>query len=558
MKEEKNEFVISCWNKYKELHSDKIVYLDKIFNIFINLEKILSDFESKYKSLEVENFINPIENNKINETIKLFNKSLISFLNTTGRMMKNILTNFKEINELIKNEKEIYDNVLLNYNQYDEEKQKMNQLKNTFIDKMRVIEDTFKSKIIQNSEIKIDKKEIEDALKEYNNYKACLTEVNKKRVNFNKSQNDLLKLYQKIIIEKEGDLYQSINLSFYQVEKTGNDLTSVNVEKLKPKKKVNKIEYNKEIISQFLSKEKPEEVIELCNYNLKHKPYPISNDSTPDDIIKASQLSEEIIRKMRKYLSENFPDCNLQIQEALIQLPEIVNKYLQIDIELTDDVKNEILKLIREDMTIYPQILTVLSRLRANSKLYKSKTHIEFLGYILKEILSIAEKKKDFNAAKNCILLSQTYYIKDEKTNQKIFLFGEIKNNKWIKGSDFWRIFITNLIKTEFGRFESLYPKENLNLLNNNTNLPKKFEGRVKEILFSCLLSHVSNMMELHFDKRIVLKLLDEFCQKYQYLDDNSKNELYIIISTDQEEILKLRKEYQENPNLEKELLEEK
>ena len=558
MKEENNELVISCWNKYKELRADKIVYLYKIYNIFINLEKILSDFEIKYKSLEIEKFINPIENNKINETIKLINKSLISFINTHGRMLKNIIKNFKEINELIKNEKDSYDRVLLYYIQYDEEKQKMNQLKNMFNDKMIVIEDKLKSELIKKCDIKIDKKEMEEALKEYDSYKACLNEVNKKRANFNKSQNNLLKLYQKIILEKECELYQNINISFYQVEKTENDLTSVNVEKMKPKKKVNKIEYNKEIISQFLSKERPEEEIEACNYNLKQKPYPISNDSTPDDIILASQLSEEIIKKMRKYLNDNYPDCNLQIEEALIQLPEIVNKYIQIEIELTDDVKNEIIKLIREDMTIYPQILTVLSRLRANSKLYKSKAHIEFLGYILKDILSIAEKKKDFNAAKNCILLSQTYFIKDEKTNQKLYLFEKIKNNKWISGSDFWRIFIANQIKTEFERFESLYPNEKLNLLNNNTNLPKNLVGKVKEIFFSCLLSHVSNMMELQIDKRIILKILDEFFNKYQYLDENSKNELYIIISIDKEEILKLRKEYEENPNLEKDILKEK
>ena len=558
MKDEKNDLISSCWNKYKEIHSDKIVYLSKIYNIFIKLTKILIDFDIQYKSLEIDKFINPIENNKINETIKLINKSLISFINTSNTMMKNILNSFKDIYESMKNENSCYDRVLLHYMQYDEEKQKMNQIKNTFIDKMKVIEDSVKSALIKKADIKIDSKEMGDALKDFENYKTCLIEVNKKRIIFNKSQNDLLKLYQKIILEKEGDLYQTLNMNFYLVEKDKNDSTSINIEKMKKIKKINKKEYNKEIISLYLSREKPEEEIEVCNYNLKHKPYPTSKDSTPDDIINAIQLSEEIIKKIRKYLNENFPDCTLQIQEALIQLPEIFNKYFKIEIEVTDDVKNEIIKYIREDKTIYPQILTLLSRLRANSKLYRSKNHIEFLGYILKEILDMAEKQKDYNAAKNTILLSQTYFIKDEKTNQKFYLFDKIKKHKWINRSDFWRIFIENQIKLEFRRFESLYPNENLNLINNNAHLGKKFEGRVREILFSCLLSHISNMMELQFDKRIVTKILDEYINKYQYLDENSKKELYLIISTDQEEILKLRKEYQENPNLENDLLEEK
>ena len=291
---------------------------------------------------------------------------------------------------------------------------------------------------------------------------------------------------------------------------------------------------------------------------MKFKPYPTSKDSTSEDIIKASQISDDIIKKMRKYIMDNFPGCNLQIQEAIIELPDIINNFLDIQIELTEDVKNEILKLIKEDITIYPQIITILNRLRANSKLYKSKPHIEFLGIILKEILSIAEEKKDYTTAKNCILLSQTYFIKDEKTNQKIYIFEKIKNNKWVNSTDFWRIFINNQIKIEFNRFEELYPEKNLNLLNNNIKLDKKYLGRVKEILFSCLLSHTNNMMEFKIDKRIALKILDEFLNKYQYLDESLIQNLYMIISPEQEEISKLRKEYQENNNLEKELIEEK
>ena len=47
---------------------------------------------------------------------------------------------------------------------------------------------------------------------------------------------------------------------------------------------------------------------------------------------------------MRKYLAENFPNCNLQIQEAEIKLPEILKKYFDTEIEMTDSVKNDIIK----------------------------------------------------------------------------------------------------------------------------------------------------------------------------------------------------------------------
>ena len=118
-----------------------------------------------------------------------------------------------------------------------------------------------------------------------------------------------------------------------------------------------------------------------------------------------------------------------------------------------------------------------------------------------------------------------------------------------INSVEFWRVFINNQIVMEFKRFESIYPNQKLDLIKNNTNIPKKYIGRVREILFSCLLSHLSNMMEFFIDKKIVLKILDEFINKYQYLDDINKNNLYALISADQEVILKLRKEYQENDN---------
>ena len=558
MNEKKLDIPSKCWNKFKELHTDKIVYINKIYEIFNDLSTILNEFDNKYKSLEIEKFINPIINNKINETIKMINKSIISFINLNQTMVKNILKCFKDINKLLKDENKNYDQTILCSMEYEEEKQKINQSKKLIYDKFKLLEESIKSEIIDKTEIKVDKKEIETAINEFKNYKIYVNEANKKRINFNKTQNELLKCYQKVIIEKESEFYQKININFFQVQKTENDSTSGYMEKIKDKKKINKKEYNKEIFDLYLSKEKPEEEIEVCCYNIQQRPYPTNNDSKPEDILNISQLSEEIIKRMRKYLTDNFPDTNLQIQEAALDLPGILNDFFEIELELTDEAKNTIIKLIKDDIKIYPQILILLSRIRANSKLYKSKPHIEFLGYILKEILEIAEEKKDYNAAKNCILLSQTYYIKDEKTNEKLYAFDKIRNNKWTNSAEFWRVFINNQILIQFKRFESLYPGQILNLEENNTNLPKKYLGRVREIYFSCLLSHISNMMEFFIDKRIVLKILDEFLNKYQYLDEGSKNNLYAIVTTDKEEILQLRKEYQENSNLDNKLIDNK
>ena len=80
---------------------------------------------------------NPIINNKINETIKMINKSIISFINLNQTMVKNILKCFKDINKLLKDENKNYDQTILCSMEYEEEKQKKKKSKKLIYDKFK-------------------------------------------------------------------------------------------------------------------------------------------------------------------------------------------------------------------------------------------------------------------------------------------------------------------------------------------------------------------------------------------------------------------------------------
>ena len=56
-------------------------------------------------------------------------------------------------------------------------------------------------------------------------------------------------------------------------------------------------------------------------------------------------------------------------------------------------------------------------------------------------------------------------------------------------------------------------------------------------------------MIDFGIDKMIILKIMDEFTQKYNYMTSSNQNSLFGIFSNDKEEIEKLRKE--SNPTLE-------
>ena len=60
-------------------------------------------------------------------------------------------------------------------------------------------------------------------------------------------------------------------------------------------------------------------------------------------------------------------------------------------------------------------------------------------------------------------------------------------------------------------------------------------------------------MKDFEFDKRVILKIIEEFIEKYNYLSKNNQDSIYAIITQGEEDIEKLRNEY--NPSLEDELI---
>ena len=62
-------------------------------------------------------------------------------------------------------------------------------------------------------------------------------------------------------------------------------------------------------------------------------------------------------------------------------------------------------------------------------------------------------------------------------------------------------------------------------------------------------------MKEFYMDTRIILKIIDEFVEKYN-LKQELANTIYTGVVSDKQEIIeKMRNEYKNNPNFENELM---
>ena len=79
---------------------------------------------------------------------------------------------------------------------------------------------------------------------------------------------------------------------------------------------------------------------------------------------------ENLVKNFRKYIKENYPDIGLQIQEAYLDIPDIFYQFFGLKVVLTEELKNELLKLLKDDISLYRQLLIELGRLRADGKLY--------------------------------------------------------------------------------------------------------------------------------------------------------------------------------------------
>ena len=164
----------------------------------------------------------------------------------------------------------------------------------------------------------------------------------------------------------------------------------------------------------------------------------------------------------------------------------------------------------------------------------RSKRFIKFIGKAFNLILGTAQKQKNYDNAKLCLILGQTFYYTD-KNNTKIYLFSLLKNNKWILSDDFWRNFLNITIKKIFEKIDQC-KRTNLN-----------------QSLFASLLPYVNIMVELEMDKRIIVKIVDEILQNYNYLSKENYDILFSNIDSDINKIEKYRKEGKVNPQNERE-----
>ena len=227
-------------------------------------------------------------------------------------------------------------------------------------------------------------------------------------------------------------------------------------------------------------------------------------------------INYQVISIMQQNFRDIRKDLNMEEEEKKYRLRFLCTQIFKIGpgISFSPEEKKELIILLKEPF-YKSYFLVTLSKQRTKGRFQRSETLIKDLSDIIHNILDESHKTKDYESAKNCIILSQTFF--HEKKNQKnkndikkIYLFDYIKNYKWLQSLDFWEGIIDHMIQNEIAKNEEVNKKNNVI---NETQ--EDIKSRLSNIGFSQVLSYSNNMIEFKIDKKDITKLVDSFIKKY-------------------------------------------
>ena len=568
-KEEDLSFDQCLWNKVEPVHKRfkrKYEYFDNVIEIFNRILSSLKDYQKVISGLISKNYILFPEQD-FTEGVALYSikKILELEFNQLGLnielLKKNLTENFrkqKEERRIL--EKDTYAQFLKVLAKYNDSKALMEKNKSKYHQSVKVAESSLKTsksmkiKNINNSQdmiLTIQKLEdkakelLVEAKKNLDKYSISIRDANKNREESIEKQSNILKMYQSLDL-KDGELITSIMNDLYNRLKEENDAKKKLLDELEQIiKNINLKKDKEDFIKLHKSEDKPDDLINLVQYE---PPIDFEKASNPEEY----KINHEIIVTMKSVIPDIMPNFDIEKENRKQEMRELSKKIFAINVAFTDDEKKKLMEYLEQKWS-QTYFLIYLSRQRTNGRFARSEKLVKDLAEILNLILQTSEKEKDYEAARNCMILSQTYYYdeKDKEGNvKKKYLLEFILPYKWLRTPDFWRGLIEKMISLEIEKFVETNPDEPSLFDEKN----EKSRERLSNFCFSQLLPYSNNMVEFFLDNRIVVKIIDEFVEKY-HVQKEFADSIYGVVNSNPEEIEKIRQEYKNNPNIENELL---
>ena len=517
-------------NSY-EIYYQRFQYYTSLHENLTKLKLILSKFlEEKLNTFKIKDEFNKkstLDDNYI-KLVSIIKKEISFKIKGGISTFEEILKNLNEIRDTIKLNNKNYTTYFNYQNSFNSKLDELEICQNKFYESVEKAEYAtleFMEKKIKNQKIKESEYEQKNKLQnlckeEKEKYISKISEINKLIQNFNEKQKFIFNInkYIKVLCYKN---YINTLFSFFQLT---NDTREIIEEKKQTKSRIIQITNEKEDLekSEYKIKDK------ICFIQYESK-FGLTYENSNND--KYLMMFQE----MEKLLGDSYKD-KMKEYKTKKELNHKLKEILDLDDKISNKDEEYLESILKTDIG-KSSFIICLTQLRTCGKLEKSNLFIEYMSKIINKLLEYEKENKEFIYLKSCLILSQTFYYLD-KDNQKIYISNYLKNNRWITSPNFWRGFIDYILKKELN-------KDDLQISN------------YFKVLIAQLITYINNMIEFNIDKRIIIKIVDEFLKQYNYPNKNGYGSLFFMIDEDPTVIEKLRTEIHDNPDLENQLYKE-
>ena len=559
--------------------------LHKIYTTFLEYIKQYQFTSVEYHQKLI--LLNTTYKTKIYDISRVINEKLdfsviFDFINTIPKIIDSYIENLLFFNEEVSKHINIFEDksieqiILTCESQFEDfkkdlknQEEEINNLKNEFFSEMEKTEiktydyyflepkynmnipEKYKTEnIITENEMNkkiIDTKELE------NRYKEKINEGRKKEKKFvenSKFHCENIKKFTNELMEK----IKKLVLNFLMALKNNFKLPEIEINSYLPKliklnesikldemmqqkfknKKIEKFLFNPEIYEMIIFKNKK-----------KDKESKIIIEEIEDKISKLEDglgfsylINDEIsyltIKRMKIFELINIKDLDLIKESEKIKMYQLTLKLFSNIKKDETEINNDI-NIEQKDIELIESFLKKhhckivflqkLSKFRVKGNYYLNKKMFEIFSKFFNHILNDIKEDDDVFSAKNIIVLSQTYYTKEN--DKKIYLQEDVKNHDIFKNINFWEKLFNFFIEKETQKYKNTKDINEINENNiedNNNNYSKIAYGQIMTIC--------NNMIEFGLNKNDIYKVIEPKI-KYYKLDEDLINNIKCVLEFD-------------------------
>ena len=493
-------------------------------NIFDFINTIPKIMESHLESLlffteEITKQISLLEDKTIDQIISTCENQFNDFKKNLANKSEEIFnTKNNFLTEMEKTEITIYSYYFLNpkFNLNIPEKYKNDSVKEEEMDKKildtKKIENKYKEQINEGNNQ--EKKFLENSKFHSENIKKFTNELMEKIkkfvLNFLVALKNIFKLPEieinnylpKLIKLNENIKLDEIIQKHFIKQNIENHSFNPEIYQMKIFQKSQNKKENKEIIDEIENK-----ILEL-------------EDGLETTYLIVDEISLFTIQKMKKFELINIKDLNLEKEREKLKMNQLTIKLLSNIKKEPNEVDENQLNITQQDLDLIELLLNnhhnriifmqKLSKFRVLGYYYISKTIYSILSKYFLQIINTLKEDQDMFTAKNIIVLSQTYFIKEK--DKKIYLQEAIKSHEIFKKKEFWENLFNFFMNKEILKFrKSIDLNEIIEEGKNNYN----------KLAFGQIMTICNNMIEFGINKDIIYQIIEPKI-KYYNLDENS------------------------------------